>query len=168
MDYSPPGSSAHVILQARILEWTAIYFSRGSSPTSRWNPHLLHLLHGQADSLPLSHQGSPGLLLVQSLKPPQYHSQYDAISANPLASEIHWPQPKELEPVSIGTGHRECTVLCQGGRRGPLWGRPGVACPPGAHCKLLPSSQQIREGAWVLGEAPFHSLPSCCWQMGSH
>ena len=31
MDYSPPGSSAHGILQARILEWVAIIFSRGSS-----------------------------------------------------------------------------------------------------------------------------------------
>ena len=29
MDYSPPGSSVHGILQARILEWAA--FSRGSS-----------------------------------------------------------------------------------------------------------------------------------------
>ena len=31
MDCSPPGSSAHGILQARILEWAAITFSRGSS-----------------------------------------------------------------------------------------------------------------------------------------
>ena len=31
MDYSPPVSSAHGILQARILEWVAISFSRGSS-----------------------------------------------------------------------------------------------------------------------------------------
>ena len=31
MDYSPPDSSVHGILQARILEWVAIHFSRGSS-----------------------------------------------------------------------------------------------------------------------------------------
>ena len=31
MDYSPPGSSVHAILQARILRWVAIPFSRGSS-----------------------------------------------------------------------------------------------------------------------------------------
>ena len=30
-DRSPPGSSAHGILQARILEWVAILFFRGSS-----------------------------------------------------------------------------------------------------------------------------------------
>ena len=31
MNCSPPGSSSHGILQARILEWVAIPFSRGSS-----------------------------------------------------------------------------------------------------------------------------------------
>ena len=31
MDSSPPGSSVHRILQARILEWATIHFSRGSS-----------------------------------------------------------------------------------------------------------------------------------------
>ena len=45
---SPPGSSVQGILQARILEWVAIPFSRGSSwPRDRtWVPSL------QADSLP--------------------------------------------------------------------------------------------------------------------
>ena len=32
MDYSPPGSSVHGILQARILEWVAMPSSRGSFP----------------------------------------------------------------------------------------------------------------------------------------
>ena len=32
VDYSLPGSSVHEILQARILEWVASLFSRGSSP----------------------------------------------------------------------------------------------------------------------------------------
>ena len=31
MDFSLPGSSVHGIFQARILEWVAISFSRGSS-----------------------------------------------------------------------------------------------------------------------------------------
>ena len=30
MDYSPSGSSVHGILQARVLEWIAVYYSRGS------------------------------------------------------------------------------------------------------------------------------------------
>ena len=36
MDCSPPGSSIHGILQARILEWVAISFSRGSSWPRDW------------------------------------------------------------------------------------------------------------------------------------
>ena len=48
MDCGPPGSSVHRILQARILEWVAISFSRGSSQPrdQTWSPTL------QADSLP--------------------------------------------------------------------------------------------------------------------
>ena len=44
MDYSLPGSSVHGILQARILEWVAIPFFRGSSQP-RAQTLLLHLLH---------------------------------------------------------------------------------------------------------------------------
>ena len=36
MDYSPPGSSVHGMSQARILEWVAASFSRGSSPPRGW------------------------------------------------------------------------------------------------------------------------------------
>ena len=36
MDYSPPGSSVHEILQARILKWIAIPFSRVSSWPRDW------------------------------------------------------------------------------------------------------------------------------------
>ena len=36
MDYSPPGSSAHGILQAKIMQWVAIPFSRGSSQARDW------------------------------------------------------------------------------------------------------------------------------------
>ena len=39
MNFSPPGSSIHGILQARILEWVAIPFSKGSSQ-SRERTHI--------------------------------------------------------------------------------------------------------------------------------
>jgi len=42
MDCSPPGSSVHGILQARILECIAMPFSRGIFLTQGWNPGLLH------------------------------------------------------------------------------------------------------------------------------
>ena len=38
VDYSPPGSSVHGILQARILEWVA----QGIFPIQGLNPDLLH------------------------------------------------------------------------------------------------------------------------------
>ena len=55
MDHSPSGASVHEIFQARIPEWVAIFFSRGSSRLSDWT---------QVSSIPgrlyhLSHQGSP-------------------------------------------------------------------------------------------------------------
>ena len=48
MDCSPPGSSVHGIFQARVLEWIAISFSRGSSDPGieSGSPAL------QADALP--------------------------------------------------------------------------------------------------------------------
>ena len=42
MDCSPPGSSVHGILQARILEWVAMPFSRGSSQPTDWT-HVFHV-----------------------------------------------------------------------------------------------------------------------------
>ena len=60
MDCSLPGSSIHGILQARILEWVAIPFSRGlPDPAMELASPAL-----QADSLPLSHLGSPWLFFL--------------------------------------------------------------------------------------------------------
>ena len=59
MDCSPPGSSVHGILQARILEWVAISSSRGSS----WPRDQTHVswfgYHWQVGSLSLCYLGSP-------------------------------------------------------------------------------------------------------------
>ena len=59
MDCSLPCSSVRGMFQARVMEWVAISCSR---PTQGSNPHLLRPLHWQADSLPLSHLGSPQLI----------------------------------------------------------------------------------------------------------
>ena len=59
MDCSPPGSSVHGILQARILEWVAIPFSRGSSPlrgSSLLRDQTQVFLHGRQILHHLSHQ----------------------------------------------------------------------------------------------------------------
>ena len=54
MDQSPPGSSVHGILQARILEWVAMPFSRGSSQPRDWI-----LVFCIAESLPSEPQRKP-------------------------------------------------------------------------------------------------------------
>ena len=50
MNCGPPGSTVHGISQARMLEWAAISFSKGSSRPRDWTAF-------QADSLLLNHQG---------------------------------------------------------------------------------------------------------------
>ena len=62
VDYSPPGSSVHGILQARMLEWIAMPLSRGSSQPRGWTqaPALW------ADSLLSEPPGKPILLTWSS------------------------------------------------------------------------------------------------------
>ena len=63
-DCSPPGFSVHRILQAKILEWVSISFSRGSSWTrdQTWVSCI-----GRQISLPLSHWGSPMIILLNDI-----------------------------------------------------------------------------------------------------
>ena len=76
MDCSLPGSSVHVISQARILEWVAVSFSRGSSQSRDW----------QAEALPLSHLGSPIDMSVCSLN-------FTLLEDSTVSSSLPYPQP---------------------------------------------------------------------------
>ena len=64
MDFRPPGSSVHGILQAKILEWVTMPSSRGIFPTQGSNPHLLRVLNRQAGSLPLVPARKPKTLFT--------------------------------------------------------------------------------------------------------
>ena len=69
MDCSPPGSSVHGILQARILEWVAISFYKGSSQPRDWTCVFClagGLLHNRQILYQMNHQVSPiiGYVLV--------------------------------------------------------------------------------------------------------
>ena len=59
MDYSPPGSSVHGILQARITGVGSHALLQEIFLTQRSNPHLLCLLNCSQILYSLSHQGSP-------------------------------------------------------------------------------------------------------------
>ena len=65
MGCSPPVSSVPGIFQARILEWVAMFSSRGFSWPQGSNPCLLCLLNWQVGSLPLVPPGKP-LLIFRS------------------------------------------------------------------------------------------------------
>ena len=62
MDCSPSGSSVPGILQARILEWAAVSFSRVSSQDRDWN--CVSCIEGFLYQL--NHQGSPDKLRITS------------------------------------------------------------------------------------------------------
>ena len=64
MDYSPPGSSVHGILQARTLEWVTIPFSRGSSQPRDWS--WVSAL--QTDSLPSEPPMKPNTCLNHKIR----------------------------------------------------------------------------------------------------
>ena len=60
VDYSPPGSPVHGILQARILEWTAMPSSRGSSQSRDLTcVSYVSFTDWLASSLPLGPPGKP-------------------------------------------------------------------------------------------------------------
>ena len=80
MDFSHPGSSVHGILQAEILEWVGIPFSKVSSLTQGSNPGLRHcrqiLYH-------LSHQ-------VAKNWEPSFLTLPERVVPSPLLNPVPW------------------------------------------------------------------------------
>ena len=58
IDYSPPGSSVHGILQAKLLEWVLPFPSPGDHPDPRIEPGLLQFQTHSLLSKPPGMQGS--------------------------------------------------------------------------------------------------------------
>ena len=73
MDCSPPGSSVHGILQARILEWVAIPFSRGSSQlrSGTWSPAL------HVDFLPSEPPGQAHIATLKYVQSPLEEEKFE-------------------------------------------------------------------------------------------
>ena len=129
-----PGSSVHGILQAKILEWVAIPFSRGSSSSRDWTwvPAL------QADSLLSEPPGKPYFVLKWSEVKWSEVAQSCLTLCNPVdcipqGSSVHGIlQARILEWVTISFSRgsslpRDGTRVSHiGGRRFNLW----AWCPP--------------------------------------
>ena len=79
--YSLSSSSVHGILQARILGWVAIPFSKGIFPTQGLNPGLPHCR--QQILYRLSYQGSPELSAKTPISQLHFHQR-----------EFYWPSQK--------------------------------------------------------------------------
>ena len=128
MDFSPPGSSVHGILQTGILEWVAMPSCRASSPprekpislvspvspvslfqgifpTQGSNLPLLCLLHWQPSPLPVLQLESPGAWIV-----PCFWSQHPAFV--PSSSEVDLGFAWSFSILSIIYPSCTCIQLC--------------------------------------------------------
>ena len=99
MDCSPPGSSVHGILQARILEWVAMLSSRGSSWPRDWTQRLLHLSHRQVDSLPLAPPGKPQIIYICLCNLFKYWLRSYKTPGGSLSVVHVWPHSVAQQPV---------------------------------------------------------------------
>ena len=79
---SLPGSSLHGILQARILEWVAMLFSRGSSLPKDWIPHCRKIFYH------LNHRGSPIFYYLNTFFP-RYEPDHGSQGFFQMVSKSH-------------------------------------------------------------------------------
>ena len=99
MDCSPPGSSVHAIFQARILEWVAISFSRGSSQPrdQTWVSHIAgDPLPLQADSLPIEPPWKPWISWVDPKSNDTCHFERQMKKVEKKMTMCRWRQKLEL------------------------------------------------------------------------
>ena len=122
MDYSPPGSYVHGIIQAGILEWVAIPFYRGSSQprdqtrisctVSRFftiratrevpGVSIKSLLSLSSEPLPSNHSNG----LPWWLRSEDSTCQYRRHRFNPWVRKIPWRRKWQPTPVSLpGKSH---------------------------------------------------------------
>ena len=140
MDCSLPGSSVHGILQARILEWAVMPFSRGSSLLRDWiRTSCFSCISGVLYCL--SHQ------LLKSLQ--SCPTLCDPIDGSPPGSPIPGSlQARTLEWVAISVTNAwkwSRSVMSDSLRPHGLqptrlrhpWDFPGVSTGVGCHCLLL-------------------------------
>ena len=102
MDCNPPGSSVHGILQARILEWIAIFFYRGSS---QCRDRIRVLLHCRQIVYCLSHQGSHHYILFinHSITIVTCLSENECRHRSQLVSTSAWAPGSQLLPTLEST-----------------------------------------------------------------
>ena len=128
MDCSPPGSSIHRIFQARILEWVAMPFSRGSSqPRDRtWvSPTAGGILYH------LSHHRSPFLTI-------EHHKSATNLKEGGSVHPLHIPLPPAWRPASWGDAevdnHTKGRACWDGGVESSDWSHTWIQNWPETPC----------------------------------
>ena len=163
MDCSPPGSSIHRISRARILEWVAIPFSRGSSwPRDRTGVSWISCIGRQS----LYHQATwegddPDLLVSWLIQVPAYCRLNHWLPISRWQHQIHRMNIYALQkflcwnsnPQAVGIRTFErwhfswkvMRVESSGRRLGGLWKRPLGAASPLLPCEDTARSFSICE-----------------------
>ena len=138
MDCSPPGSSVHGILQARILEWVAISVSRGSSHprdqtqvscitgrfftrwVTRWEQKLCHKTerHARGFQKPTTPCWNDSLLLISQLVP---------TLCSPAGS-AHWCPPSQCASCCCSLFGGEVCGTSHYGMFTALWSHSDGIC----------------------------------------
>ena len=146
MDCSPPGSSAHGILQARILERVAISSSRGSARP-----------RGQSPSLPLLHWQAGGFFTTKPLGKPQaclcpflnaitkFFRRLQTSELYLIGTDLDWdpqPQPSGLQFPAMDSITSKEVDWVSGITNVLLSGKEGTDCrdqePGSQQCLVLP------------------------------
>ena len=83
MDHRPPRPLCPWDFPGKITGVGCHFLLQRFFPTQGLNPHLLHLLHCQVDSLPLNHQGRPMIVYLFSIS----HTQRETVTK---AGQDHW------------------------------------------------------------------------------
>ena len=101
MDCNPPDSSAHGILQARILEWVAIYFFKRSS----WPRDQIRISCTAGGFFAAEPRGSRSAYCARAvlcLVPQSYQILCDPVDCSPPGSSVHGIlQARTLEWVAM-------------------------------------------------------------------
>ena len=127
MDCSPPGSSVHGILQARILEWVTTSFSRGTSQPMSWSQSPAR----QADSLSSETPGSEvkvALVVSDSLQPYQLYSPWNSPGQNSGVDSLSLLQRIQTQGSNPGLPHCR-QILYQLRYKGSPRILEWIACP---------------------------------------
>ena len=153
LDHSPLGFSLHGISQARILEWAAIPFSRGSSHPRYWT--RVFCTAGRfftiwARGSPLGDQGSPWKPGYQGSRATPGSQGSPFIALLPIySSRLPWWHG-DKEPTCQGRRHRDAGLI------------PGLGSSPGVG-NGYPSSILTWEIQWTERRLVDDSPCGCTW-----